>query len=117
MLLVVHREFGMSLEGEDVAADAEPLVTAEVAGGERDGIFRQARHLIVVVDDKAHLPVGEPGEQVLAQNLHLADAHTPAAREALHTSAQRLRDDLMPEADADKGDLLPRGLPNPLLQR
>ena len=117
MTFVIHREFGMPLEGEDVAADAEPLVTAEVAGGEGDGTFRQARHLIVVVDDKAHLPVGEPGGQVLAQNLHLADAHAPAAGEAFYTPAQRLCDDLMPEADADKGDLLPRGLPNPLLQR
>ena len=105
----------MALEGEDVVTDAEPFVTAEIAGGKGDGTFRQLRYLVVMIDDKTHFLVGEIGEQVRVQNLHLADAHAPTAGIALHPSAQRLRDDLMPEADADEGDLLLRGLPNPLL--
>ena len=54
--LVVHREFRMSLEGEDVFADAEAFVTAEVAGGEGRRAFRKLQHLIVVVDDEGHFP-------------------------------------------------------------
>ena len=37
---VVHGEFGVPLEGEDVVTDAEPLVTAEGAGGKRRRAFR-----------------------------------------------------------------------------
>ncbi len=76
---------------------------------------RQLHYLVVVVDDKTHFLVGEPGEQVCIQNLHLADAYAPAARIAFHPSAQRLRDDLVPETDANEGYLPCRGLPNPLL--
>ncbi len=36
---VVHSELRVTLKGENVAADAETLVTAEVAGGEGDGTF------------------------------------------------------------------------------
>ena len=107
----------MALEGEDVVADAETLVTAEVAGGERRCAFWQLHHLVVVVDDEAQTAVGEVRAQFLVQDLRFADAHAPAAGKTFHTSAQRLRDELVPEADANKGNFLLCSLPNPLLQR
>ena len=116
MAFVVHGKFGVPLEGEDVVANAEALVMAEVAGGERFCAFRQLYHLIVVVYDKAQAAIGEVSAQLLVQDLRFADAHAPAAGKAFHTPAQRLRDELVPETDADKRNFLRCGLRNPLLQ-
>ena len=113
---VVHGEFRVPLEGEDVVTDAESLVTAEITGSEGRRAFRQSHHLVVVVDDEAQTAIGEIGAQLLVQDLRFAGAHAPAAGKALHTSAQRLRDELVPETDADKGNFQRCYLPNPILQ-
>ena len=85
--------FGMRLDGEDAPAIGQRGVAAEVRLADDLGLGRKLRHLVLV-----------PGveRQLLALDAVDLAADGPAAGMLGDLAAERLRDDLVPEADADQ---------------
>ena len=91
----------MPLEGEDVVADLAHGVGAEFAAGEHLGAARVARHLVLVTDEyrELGLSVVEPGRP--RGEAVPMDTDAPTGACLLRSSAQRLGNGLVAEADAN----------------
>ena len=104
----VVAEFGVGLHGKGaVAIDQRGIGAKGVMGGDL-GLLGRGDYLILM-----------PGVQGygLAPEIIVLRAHRPAGRVLADLPAKRLRDDLVPETDADQRHMFGHGPANEILKR